>query len=222
MTDSALELFLISGSPFAWRVQLALALHGIDYTPQPLKASEGEHKKPDYLALNPRGMIPTLRDGEFVLRESIAILTYLNEKYGWQLFGTTPEERAIVWQQVCETESWLVPPGRQFARPVFFGGLEAKKKEVLAAAELLDKELARLDTHLSEVAWLVGDRFTAAEVATYPVVRFLERAGTRDAVGSLGLDFFPIARKYERVEAWLQRFEAVPGVKDTWPPNWKA
>ena len=222
MTDAKIELFFISGSPFAWRVQLALALNDVDYIPHLLKVSAGEHKQPDYLALNPRGMVPTLRDGQFVLRESIAILTYLNEKYGWQWFGTTPEERAIVWQQVCETESWLVPPGRRFARPIFFGDLAEKRQEVLEAVEIFDKEFSQLEARLAEAAWLAGDRPTAAEITTYPLVRFLERAGTREQVAPLGLDLFPVAQKYPHIEAWLQRFETLPGVQDTYPPNWRA
>ena len=72
--NQKLELFWISGSPFAWRVQLTLAIHKIDYVSHLLDASQGELKKTEYLALNPRGKVPVLKHGELLVRESVAIL----------------------------------------------------------------------------------------------------------------------------------------------------
>jgi glutathione S-transferase len=69
-----IEIFAISGSPFAWRVQLALEVKGVPYVTRILERSKGEHRAPEYLAINPRGRVPTLRDGDTVVCESIAIL----------------------------------------------------------------------------------------------------------------------------------------------------
>jgi glutathione S-transferase len=55
-------------------VQLALEVKGVPYVTRILERSKGEHRAPEYLAINPRGRVPTLRDGDTVVCESIAIL----------------------------------------------------------------------------------------------------------------------------------------------------
>ncbi|MGD1715656.1 glutathione S-transferase family protein [Hydrocoleum sp. CS-953] len=87
-----IELFTFQGSLFGWRVQLALAINNFDYVCNYLDPVKGEHKALDYVALNPRGKVPLLKHGEFFVRESIAILVYLDSLYPeWQLFGNTSQ-----------------------------------------------------------------------------------------------------------------------------------
>ena len=96
----AIELYWGSGSPFAWRVMLTLEVKGLTYDSKLLEFSKGEHKTPAYLRLNPRGKVPTLKDGEFVVYESIAIMAYLDRKYpDPPLFGKTAEEAGLIWQR---------------------------------------------------------------------------------------------------------------------------
>ena len=76
-----LELYWGSGSPFAWRVMLTLEVNGLAYESRFLEFSKGEHQAPAYLQLNPRGKVPTLKDGDFVIYESLAIMSYLDRKY---------------------------------------------------------------------------------------------------------------------------------------------
>ena len=59
----ALELYWGSGSPFSWRVMLTLKLKRLPYESKLLEASKEEHKSPGYLKLNPRGKVPTFKDG---------------------------------------------------------------------------------------------------------------------------------------------------------------
>jgi hypothetical protein len=89
----AIELYWGSGSPFAWRVMLTLEVKGLLYESKLLEFSKGDHKTPPILQLNPRGKVPTLKDGDFVVYESLAIMSYLDRKYpATPLFGTTAEE----------------------------------------------------------------------------------------------------------------------------------
>ena len=74
----ALEVYWASGSPFSWRVLLTLEVKQLPYQSKLLTFSKREHKSPEYLALNPRGKVPTLKDGDFVLYESLAIMAYLD------------------------------------------------------------------------------------------------------------------------------------------------
>ena len=220
--NQKIELFWISGSPFAWRVQLALAIHKINYVSHLLDASQGELKQPEYLALNPRGKVPLLKHGELLIRESLAILVYLDSLYPeWQLFGETSQDRVIIWQQVCEIENIIVPYLRQFIRPIFFGGLETKKDEVIEAAQKLNDEFSLLNDVLANKNWFAGDRLSAADIITYPLLKFIERAATRDQAKELNLDLLPFAQKYPYLGKWVQKIEKIPGVEDTYPPHWR-
>ena len=70
----ALEVYWASGSPFSWRVLLTLEVKQLPYQSKLLTFSKREHKSSEYLALNPRGKVPTLKDGDFLLSESLAIM----------------------------------------------------------------------------------------------------------------------------------------------------
>ncbi|MBV9621453.1 MAG: glutathione S-transferase N-terminal domain-containing protein, partial [Gammaproteobacteria bacterium] len=84
----AIEVFWGSGSPFAWRVLLALEHKRLPYVSHVLQFSKQEHKSPAMLAMNPRGKLPVLKDGDYVCFESLAILYYLERKYpAAPLFG---------------------------------------------------------------------------------------------------------------------------------------
>ncbi|EQD47332.1 protein containing Glutathione S-transferase, partial [mine drainage metagenome] len=70
----AIEVYWGSGSPYAWRVLLALEHKGLPYTAHLLQFSKQEHKSPHLLQMNPRGRVPVLKDGDYVCFESLAIL----------------------------------------------------------------------------------------------------------------------------------------------------
>ncbi len=77
----SLVLYYGSGSPYAWRVQLALEHKALPYELKVLSFSAGDTRKPEFIALNPRHRVPVLVDGDFVLYESNAIVEYLDEAY---------------------------------------------------------------------------------------------------------------------------------------------
>jgi glutathione S-transferase len=75
-----MKLFHNPLSPNVRRVRLTAAVLGIELEEKRLDFAKGEHKNPEYLALNPNGAVPTLVDGDFVLTESRAIMQYLASK----------------------------------------------------------------------------------------------------------------------------------------------
>jgi len=106
----AIELFWGSGSPFAWRVLLALEYKRLPYVSHVLQFSKQEHKSPQMLALNPRGRVPVLKDGDYVCFESLAILYYLDLKYPQPpIFGRTPEEAGTIMRVICEYQAYIEP-----------------------------------------------------------------------------------------------------------------
>lgn len=66
-------------SSASYRVRIALNLLEIDYETVPINLLEGAHRKPEYLALNPQGLVPTLAIDGTTLTQSLAIIEYLSE-----------------------------------------------------------------------------------------------------------------------------------------------
>src|ERR1700757_4819182 len=97
-------------SPNARRVLLTAAHLGIGLDEQGVDVTRGEHKSPDYLALNPNGMVPTLVDGSLTLWESRAIIQYLAAKKPARgLLGKGEAERADITRRAPWDAAHLSP-----------------------------------------------------------------------------------------------------------------
>jgi glutathione S-transferase len=217
-----MEIYWGSGSPFAWRVLLALEIKKIPYASRLLEFSKRQHKAPEFLALNPRGKVPTIRDGDFVLWESLAILAYLDRKMPEPpLFGRTPEETGRVWKTISEVVNYLEPPGYKVAGPIFFNKAEESAEEIRAGIEPLHAELNLMEATLSRSPWLAGDQISAADIVAYPLVETVLRAAGKDAAGSFDLGLLPVAEIYPAIAAWRERIQALPGYERTYPPHWR-
>jgi glutathione S-transferase len=218
----AIELYWGSGSPFAWRVMLMLETKGLAYESRLLEFSKGEHKTPDYLKLNPRGKVPTLKDGDFVIYESLAIMSYLDRKYpDPPLFGKTAEEAGLIWRALAECDSYILPASDKVVRPIFFGKGLDKVEEIQQAAETLRHELKLIDQRLVSANWLVGDKLSAADIGVFPFVQLLLRAASKEAAQPLNLGLLPLAKTFPNVARWVARIEALPNYQRTYPPHWR-
>jgi glutathione S-transferase len=120
-----------------------------------LDMQNGEHKKPEYLEINPVGKVPAIVDGDFQLWESGAILLYLAEKYG--NLPNSLEYKATLTQWVLFANATLGPG-------VF---VEANR----------DREMPRLMTALSSILanhpFLLGEEFTVADVAVGSLLAYI-------------------------------------------------
>ena len=74
-----MKLYTYFRSSAAFRVRIALNLKGIAYEPAFVHLAKGEHRKPDYAAVNPQALVPTLEDAGRLLGQSLAIIEYLDE-----------------------------------------------------------------------------------------------------------------------------------------------
>src|SRR5260221_11303121 len=112
----AIDLYWGSGSTYCWRVLLALKHKGLDYRSHALKFDQQENQAPQMLAMNPRGRLPVLRDGDYVVFESVAILYFLDRKYPEPpLFGRNAEEGGGIMRVFCEYQAY---PERRLSRLV--------------------------------------------------------------------------------------------------------
>jgi len=217
-----IELYWGSGSPFAWRVMLTLEVKALAYESKLLEFSKGENEEPAYLKLNPRGKVPTLKDEDYVLYESLAIMSYLDRKYpDPPLFGKTPEETGLIWRALAECESYVVSAGDKVVRPIFFGKGLDKVEEIGQAGQTLRRELKTLDGRLAGSQWLVGDEISAADIGVFPLVQLLLRAASKKAAQPFNLGFLPLAQTLPSVARWVQRIEALPNYQRTYPPHWR-
>lgn len=218
----ALEVFWGSGSGPAWRVLLTLAVKGVPFTSHLLSFSKREHKTDAMLALNPRGKVPVLKDGDVVVYESLAIMTYLERKHpSPPLFGETPAEAGRVMQVVMEHQCYGSDAISAFARPILFERLDVQRDQCLLAIDGARAELANLETTLGKSAYLALPKLTAADLFVYPQIKTLERALGKPGAATIEHGLGPIATVFPNLAAWCQRIEALPGYDATYPPHWR-
>lgn len=216
------ECYFISGSPPCWSVMLALAVKGIPYERKRLDNAKREQKSADFLAVNPRGNVPVLVDDTLTVRETNAILAYIDAAYpDPPFFGSNPTEKAEIWQIVCEAETHLRKPIGDAVRPIFRGRAKESAADIKSAIQPVYEELATLEAALSNRPYLCGAAATAADIVVLPALMQLLRGATRDGADGLELQVTPLANHYPNLAAWAQRMEAMPSYDDAYPPHWR-
>ena len=216
------EIYFISGSPPCWSVMLAMAVKGLDYQPRRLDNAKREQKSPAFLAVNPRGNVPVLTDGDGTVCETLAILAYLEVTTpSPPLFGTSPVETARIWQAICDCDGNLRDRVNNISRPLFRGRASEVADEIADAMPAVRTEIERLEAILSTSPFLTGKTLSAADLIVYPVVQQLLRAAAREDAAPLKLDVHPLGDFYAGVAAWALRIEELPGADAAYPPHWK-
>lgn len=219
----AIEVFWGSGSPYAWRVLLALEIKGVSYESRLLQFSKGEHKAPDFVKLSPRGKVPAIREGDFALSESLAILAWLERRFpDPPIFGATAAETGLIWRAVMDFQCYVEEPLTDgIVRPLFFGRAAQDPGKVEAAIPTLHAELGRLDEALAGRSWMVGGNVSAADVVWLPALQSLRRAAGKPQAAAFDLGVDAMSERWHAVAAWVARMEGLPGYDRAYPPHWK-
>jgi glutathione S-transferase len=217
----AIDVYWGSGSPFAWRVLLALEYKRLAYTSHVLQFSKQEHKSPQMLALNPRGRVPVLKDGDYVCFESLAVLYYLDLKYPEPpIFGRTPEEAGTIMRVICEYQAYIEPHVTTIVEAVFTkASLHAD--DITQAMHIAASEARTIEGRLSKSDWVVGESFSAVDMVIFPGIQLLRRALEKPEARELASRFMPVEVNYPALGRWLARVEALPGYERTYPPHWR-
>jgi glutathione S-transferase len=212
----ALTFYYLSGSPYAWRVWLALEHKGISYQLRTMSYDAGDFQKLEFAALNPRRRVPVIDDDEFVLYELAAIVEYLEEKWpdGARLFSSDLRQRAIQRRMVREADQYFATSLEHLVEAVLFTPPERRSQEKIDAAwEGMRAELA-LWEGLIRGDWLAGD-VSAANFTLFPEIALGQRIAQRNP----GLTKGELLGS--RLQAWTTRMASLPVVQKTWPPHWK-
>lgn len=138
----------------------------LDYTLQLAGGSFGKLDTDDYAKINPNRMIPAIKDGDFALWESLAIIRYLCREYGMgTLCPTDSKSYAIAdqWMEWCSTIAF--PPVIQ----LFFATVRTQPdqrdpQKISALRDEAHKALSLLDNHLADRDYIGGDEFSMADI----------------------------------------------------------
>lgn len=150
------------------RVRWTLQELGVEFESVLINLRAGEHRRPEFLALNPAGKLPVLVDGGHVLTESAAIVLYLAEKYpDGKLLPRDPETRAQHnrWLLFAVTE--LEQPLWRITRNTALYPKELRQPEDVKQASREFKAMAEvLERHMDGRPWVAGDSVTVADFVT--------------------------------------------------------
>lgn len=162
-------------------------------------------RSPAFLALSPAGAIPVIEDGALVLSESLACTLYLARKHGGPLAPADAAEDALMLQWSLYAATAVEPdaltilmlhrPGQ--AQPAEDADL------VSDAAERLLRPMTVLEDHLSRHGYLVGGRFTVADLNVAEILRYAQGYGA-------------LMQQFPAVQAWLSACQTRDGFRQMW------
>ncbi len=206
------------GSPYSWRVFLALEHLGLPYELKVLSFSAKDQMKPEFVALNPRHQVPTIVHDGFALWESLPILEYLDEIAPVRmLYPGTAQERARIRRLIREEENHLDEKGLTPVYEEFYHKGAGEPPDMARVEAARAKVVEELDAFGRELkgAYLAGDAPTAADFVLYPDVAYVKRIGEKKPGSDLaGILPPPIAQ-------WVARIEALPYFDRTFPAHWR-
>ena len=210
-----ITFYYASGSPYAWRVWLALEHKGLDYALKLMSFDKGDLQQPDFAALNPRQRVPVLVDGDFTLRESTVIVEYLDEKYTDRprLFAGDAKAKAQQRLLIREADNYIQPVLEEFGEAIFTPDDKRKPGHLGDCVARLNDEFAIWDGTIA--GDYVSGALSAVDFTLFPQLALIERFSKRLPSGSTKLAIGP------HLQAWMKRMQALEVVKKTWPPHWK-
>jgi glutathione S-transferase len=204
-----MKLYVFPPSPNARKVMFVAQHLGIPHQVEIVDLTKGDQRQPEYLKLNPNGVMPTLTDGDFVLWESEAIMQYLcSKKPGQTLWPSDPRKQADVsrWQ-AWVLANWSPACGalvfERLVKGLFGIGPPDPAREA-QGEEAVKKYGKILDDHLKGRKFVVGDSLTLADVSTGVFLGFVGPAR------------MPV-RDFREIQRWLASLDAIPAWKATAP-----
>ncbi len=183
-----MKLYHSNGSPNSRRVRILIAEKGLDIALVPVDLGARAQFADDYLAVNPRAVVPALvLDDGTVIAEVPAILRYLDDAFPEiPLYGATPQAKAVtaMWERRAELEGFApVMEGVRNAAASLTGRAISGPHGYDQIPALVERSRRRvadfysdLDARLTQVPFVAGDAFTAADITALVAVDFATKA----------------------------------------------
>ncbi|MET0988421.1 MAG: glutathione S-transferase family protein [Steroidobacteraceae bacterium] len=167
----------------------------------------GEHKRPEFLKVNPAGKLPAFVDGDLVLNESIAIVLYLADKFANKGFAPTDlKDRAEYYRWLLFTTNELEQPLWRIARNTnVYPEKDRLAEDVPLACRDFKPMAAVLREHMRGREFVVGDRVTAAD---FVLAYTLDWANEAELLGEYPELVQYMERMYSRPKAPMRIVEA--------------
>jgi len=158
-----------------------------------------------FLAINPQGQIPAMVEDGLVLTESLSITLYIARRHGGAFGPADDAETALMEQWALFAATAIETPAVEILYMIADGADKTAEGQSAIAinAEKLRRPLRRLEGHLSNRDWMVGDRFTVADLNTAECLRYAQGHPT-------------LLGEFPRVKAWLETCQARPAFAAMW------
>jgi glutathione S-transferase len=193
-----------SGSPYAWRVWLALEHKGLPYELKRIAFDKQEHKTPEYLALNARGRVPMIVDDSFALAESLVILDYLEDKYPAKpLFSKDIQMKAKQRLALREMDEFIGPHGR-----TLFQAVVSQIGDAKPAIAALKEEYVKFEPVIEGDICNVQYSLYATLALHVRLSKRVEGFQMHDLISA-------------KMAAWFHEFGTLPIIDKTYPPHWR-
>jgi len=188
---STVKIYGVAFSRSIANIWAALEL-GIPYERVPIGWHDNSIYSEAYRAINPNRRVPCLQDGDFILWETMAINLYLAKKQGGAMAPKGLREDALMTQWSFWSALQLERPLGQFAYNTYINDPPDRNAEVAGKAwSELQPLFAVLDAQLARTIYLVGDRFTIADL-NVAAMFFRPRRG-----GPIDLGPYPNLKRWE-------------------------
>ncbi|HEY8089937.1 MAG TPA: glutathione S-transferase family protein [Polyangiaceae bacterium] len=201
-----MKLYSIHNSNNCRRVNATIQHLGLDV--EVVEQTMGDLKKPEYLALNPNGKVPTLVDGDVRLWESRSIMQYLAARKDSPLWPKDDARRADIARWQFWEAAHLSRGTGAYAFENLFKKIFMKQEPDPAALAAGDKEWRTfapvLDAQLATRKWILGNDLTLADFSVGACFSYAEPSG------------LPL-NDYGHIKAWLARLAEIPAWKNTAP-----
>ena len=184
-----MKLFDMTDAPNPRRVRAFLAEKGVDIDKVQIDIMGGENLESTYLAINPRGVLPTLQlDDGSIIDEASAICRYFEETHPHPaLYGTDAKSKAQIESWVRQIEGDVFAPAADVLRnshPVFENRSVPGTNNTPQVSALVDRGFGRveafyqrLNQRLAESAYIVGDHYSAADLTAMCAIDFASFVG---------------------------------------------